>query len=376
MVSRIVWFSEQGRNYKGPLLGSGLTSLFTVIIGSFFDYFFREQNPLANPTIWIGLFITAFFLFWWGISTDRVYQWLAKRSIRSRFKNAKVGVLSISENDDEEVKSLLRSTDFTPEMWLNHLRSNSVSVEKTTDLSMNENYSILLNPFGELYLEDDTMNLKTFQAIKDYIKKGGVFVNTAGLAFFYMWNQKTKIEGLTGPMLEAYAGDAITKPIMNDPHIMDEPHTYTSSIALQPIVIPDGSSLIDTWLFKNFGIRTSLGDERPLRAEGVNSFRDIIEKDLVVHEFRSALRCEHPECQLIPIIRSEYVYRPTGKKHECYPIAAVKYGLGYLILVGLVLKEDKDLSLVVRTIKGVIEKLRKRGFLEIASLSNSALSPR
>jgi len=355
MLSRVVWFCEQSRTYRGPLLGSGLASLLTVIVGSFFD-FYRGLNPLLNPTILIALLISVFFLSWWSFSTDRTYRRFAESLVKSRFKSPKIGVLSPGEISDKEVKDLLRSTVYTPEMWFKYLRSNSFEVERISDLIMKDDFSILFNPFGELYLEEDTTNLKTFQKIKEYVKKGGVFVNTAGLAFYYMWNQKTKIEGLTGPMLEAYSGNAVTTTKGSN--------IYESSIALQPVVMPDGSSLIDTWLYKNFGVRTTLGDERSLKAEAVNSFREIIEKNLDVQEFRSALRCEHPECQLVPIIRSEYVYQPTGRKHECFPIAAVKYGLGYLILVGLRLKEDKDLSLVTRAIKKVIEKLSKKGFLE------------
>jgi len=356
MLSRIVWFCEQSRSYRGPLLGSGFASLLTVIVGSFFDYSYRGLNPLSDSTILIALLISVFFLTWWSFSTDIIYLKFGKSLIRSRFRNPKIGVLSPTEVSDEEIKDLLRSTVYTPALWLNHLRSESLKVEKTSDLGIKDDFSIIFNPFGELYLEEDTTNLKTFQKIKEYVKKGGVFVNTAGLAFFYMWNPKTKIEGLTGPMLETYSGRAVTKP--------KESNIYESSIVLQPIVIPDDSSLIDTWLYKNFGIRTTLGDKRSLKAEAISSFSEIIESSLDVQEFRSALRCEHPECQLVPLIRSEYIYQPSGRKHECYPIAAVKYGLGYLILVGLRLNGDKDLLLVTRAIKKVIEKLSKEGVLE------------
>jgi hypothetical protein len=340
MLSRIVWFCEQGRPYRGPLLGSGLGSLLTVIVGSFFDYSYKGLNPLSDSTILIALLISVLFLTWWSFSTDTIYRKFGESLVKSRFKNPKIGVLSPTEVSDEEIKDLLRSTAYTPELWLNDLRSESFEAEKTSDLNLKGDFSIIFNPFGELYLENDTTNLKTFQKVKEYVRKGGVFVNTAGLAFFYMWNPKTKIEGLTGPMLKTYSGSAVTKQKSSS--------TYESAIALQPIVIPDGSSLIDTWLYENFGVRTTLGDERLLKAEAVGSFDGIIEKNSDIQEFRSALRCEHPECQLIPIIRSEYVYQPTGRKHECYPIAAVKYGFGYLILVGMVLKEDKDLSLVTR----------------------------
>jgi len=278
--------------------------------------------------------------------------------VKSRFKDPKIAVLSLNEMDKAEVKNLLRATVYTPEIWYKLLSSYHLKAEQITDLTMKNEYSIIVNPFGELCLEEDITNLKTFQRIKEYIKRGGVFVNTAGLAFFYMLNPKTKIEGLTGPMLHTYSGRALTKPAKEDAN------TYESSIFLQPIVIPDDSSLIDTWLYKNFGVRTTLESGRTLKAKSVESFNGLIDNGVKVQEFRSALRCESSEAQLIPIIRSEYVYQPTGRKHECYPIAAVKYGIGYLILIGMALKEEKDLTLVLKAIMKIIEKLRENGLLE------------
>jgi len=228
---------------------------------------------------------------------------------------------------------------------------------------------MLLNPFGELYLEEDTTNLKTFQKIKEYIKAGGVFVNTGGLAFYYMWNPRTKIEGLPGPMLEFYTGQALTKPTDNA-SIASHGNggtcgVYISSISLSPAIDPENSYLTDTWLYKNFGVRTSFWGELPLEAKKTTHFDNFIIENTKIIEFRSALRCETAEAQLIPIIRSEYKYKRTGKIHECYPIAAVKYGRGYLILVGMRLKEEKDLTLVIMAIKKIIERLREKGSLEL-----------
>jgi hypothetical protein len=353
MSMKIVWFCEQGRIYKGPLLGSGLASLFTVIVGSLFNYY-TGANIASNFTIWVALVVSAFFLTWWTFSTDRVYKRIVKESIKSKFKKPKIGIISPNDIANEEIKSLLRSTDYTPDMWVKHLSSDKSTVEKTSDLKIKSDFAVLVNPFGELYPEEDTLNLKTFQAIKEFIRRGGVFVNTAGLAFFYMWNPKTKIEGLTGTVLEGYSGNAETKRITKDSDI------FSSSIVLQPIVYSDGTSLIDTWLYKNFGIRTSLGEERSLDAEAVS----LNNGKWKVHEFRSALRCENPDCHLIPIVRSEFIYQPTGKKHECYPIAAVKYGHGYLILVGLRLKSEGEISIISDTIKKIIDRLAEKGCIE------------
>lgn len=350
----LIWLGEQVKPYKGPFLGAGLASLLTAIANSFYDYFYRSLNPL--PAVLIPLVISLIFLFCWFQTYEKWYQILARRLLRSRFKNPKIAILSVSGIDEMERKKLLRSTVYTPEDWYNRLCSNNIA-EKTIDLSMKNDYSIILNPFGELYPEEDTTNLKTFQKIKEYIKNGGVFVNTAGLAFYYTWNPKTKFEGLTGKMLETYSGSAITR--------LTNACTYESTISLTPVVIPDDPPLKDTLLYENFGVRTTLGRERSLQAKNATHFDNIIDKSTEVKEFRSAFRCETTESRLIPIIRSDFRYYDAGRKHECYPIAAVKYGRGYLIHVGMQLKKEEDLSLVIKAIKKIIERLREEGSLEL-----------
>jgi hypothetical protein len=369
----LIRLGELVKPYKGPFLGAGVASFLTAIASSFYDYFYRGLNPL--PAVLIPLVISLTFLFCWFQTYEKWYQILARRLLRSQFKNPKIAILSVRGIDEIETKKLLRSTVYTPEDWYSHLCSNNISAEKTIDLSMKNDCFIILNPFGELYLEEDTTNLKTFQKIKEYIKNGGVFVNTAGLAFWYMQNPKKTHDDLTGSMVETYEGEVITEPIEWNPETKLErfsgPKLQTNEegvrtklkIHLTPVVIPGNSYLTDTWLYKNFGVHTTLGDKRPLKAKNAAHF-DIIEGESEVLEFRSALRCESAEAQLIPIIQGEFEYQ-KDRKVDCYPIAAVKYGRGYLILNGMVLEEEKHLLLVVEVIKKIIERLREEGALEL-----------
>jgi len=359
ILAWLIRLYEHSKTYKPELLGAALVSLVTFAAGSFIDYFYRGLNPFENPAIVAPLVISVPFFVWWLLSTYGIYQRLAKALMKSRFVDPKIAVLSLGKMNETDIKDLLRHTVYTPELWYERLRSSNLKAEKITDLTMKDDYSAIVNPFGELYLEEDIRNLKTFQHIKEYIKRGGVFVNTAGLSFYYMWNPKTRTEGLTGPMLETYRLEAL-------PGVKKKGSVpRQSAIILRPIVIPDDSSLIDSWLYKNFGVRTTLGRERSLDAKAVSPFDDVIDRSARVTEFRSAVRCESSESRLIPIIRCEYEYGPTSRKHECYPIAAVKYGIGYLILVGMILKEEKDFSLVIRTIKKISEILNETGSLEM-----------
>lgn len=351
-----IWISERIKPYRNTIFGMWAISLITLLLTLYISYFITHQNPC--PAVLIPFCITLISFPLWFLTWEKCYRYFAKKMLQSRFKNPKIAILSVNGMDETETKELLRSTVYLPKDWDERLRSSDIHAKITTGLSIDRDYSMLLNPFGELYLEEDTANLKTFQKIKEYIKTGGVFVNTGGLAFYYMWNPRTKIEGLPGPMLEFYTGQALTKPT-------DNASTYESSITLSPAIDPENSYLTDTWLYKNFGVRTSFWGEFSLEAKNTTHFDNFIIENTKIPEFRSALRCETAEAQLIPIIRSEYKYKHTGKIHECYPIAAVKYGRGYLILVGMRLKEEKDLTLVIIAIKKIIERLREKGTLEL-----------
>ena len=134
VVEKLIRWSEHFKPYKGPFLGAGLASLLTAIASSFYDYSYRGLNPL--PSVLIPLVIAVIFLACWYLTTEKLYQRLAKKLTMSRFKNPKIAVLSVSGVDEIETKKLLRSTDYTPEDWYNRLCSNDISAEKTIDLSM------------------------------------------------------------------------------------------------------------------------------------------------------------------------------------------------------------------------------------------------
>ena len=57
------------------------------------------------------------------------------------------------------------------------LESTSFKCKLIMDSDGLEEFSIILNPFGELYLEEDLGNQRSFRKIKEYVKHGGVFVN-------------------------------------------------------------------------------------------------------------------------------------------------------------------------------------------------------
>lgn len=79
-------------------------------------------------------------------------------------------------------------------------------------------------------------------------------------------------------------------------------------------------------------------------------------------------RNAHGDTRVIPIPRYRYVYQipqpaPAQTLREMFPIAAVEYIAGFLLLVGLALRKDEELDYVIRCLDVVME-LRTSGSLE------------
>jgi hypothetical protein len=53
---------------------------------------------------------------------------------------------------------------------------------------INNKYAVLINPFGEVYPENDLQDYNCFRIIENYFTDGGIFVGFGGLLFFYGWD--------------------------------------------------------------------------------------------------------------------------------------------------------------------------------------------
>jgi hypothetical protein len=55
----------------------------------------------------------------------------------------------------------------------------------------NSNFSVVINPFGEIYPEVGNAEGVGFKTIASYIRDGGIFVNSGGQSFAYSWDVNT-----------------------------------------------------------------------------------------------------------------------------------------------------------------------------------------
>jgi hypothetical protein len=345
-LKALLKISMWGKKYKGDFLAGTIAFSFplmaTLALGGL-----PSLTAISTYPSVFGLIATISPLV---LSLDSISTPLLKTYRKYKVKKTyKIGILNGRIQGD--TGNLPKMPLYTPEDWQSRLISNDNTIDLIPVNDVTDKYSIVLNPFGEEYPEQDKANLSSLQQITKFIQNGGIFVNSAGLAFFYGWDGNK--QDITGELFETYKIDKI-------------PGT------LEPQVLLDMSSLTKTTLFRIFGIRTTFFEPSLLQSTSVDDkyFKDLnqVGDSMIVKEFRSAYRCEKSNVLLIPLLKAEHTWKKlddTLKTIDCYPIAAVNIGRGYLVLNGLALDtlRPEDFEKEVEAIKRIIKKLGEVGTL-------------
>ena len=188
-------------------------------------------------------------------------------------------------------------------------------------LDISNKFSIIINPFGENFPEQDTKLHKTFYKICEYIKNGGFYICTAG-AF---WSHQNTIT------------------------------SETSDWALKSLE-DGGQSLKHSFLFFDFGVVTTGGSDEPTdvvcyqKEKDKKYFGELLKEDTKILRYR-ALTNESSD--YIPLVREN--------DDKSFPVAIVRYGKGYLVHAGGALNsvESTEFRILIQVIKSlVINKFR------------------
>jgi hypothetical protein len=233
---------------------------------------------------------------------------------------------------------------FNEHDWFSLLEGNSAYTVRIISVTqIDDSFAIILNPFGEIYPEEDIATRTSFDRIKEYIENGGIFVNTSGTAFYYMWDSSTGRQGTTGLPLETY-------------QIVDS--------ILEPVEIPGHTSVRHSWMEQNFQITTTIGLSQYIRvyqsAADIQRIGDLtnIGGSIFIEEYRSSIYGP----KLIPLLRSRLPINNFGA--ECYPVSATKFGLGYLILFGLTPNTRGWKEKVTTSIEMICSRIHLSGSIE------------
>lgn len=158
-----------------------------------------NSNPIAPWLWWIGILIFLIWGFLLIVSFTKLFEgllsWGAKKLRARRFVHPRILVLNGNFDYQNVVTPELIYTDKKPEDWQRELQKLKSSwrielgcIEQIYD----DNPDIVINPFGEVYPEEDFSHHTTFRKVRDYVHGGGVYINVAGYPFYYQYNDVNK----------------------------------------------------------------------------------------------------------------------------------------------------------------------------------------
>lgn len=260
-------------------------------------------------------------------------------------KPIKIGVLNGFSTDPLNEKRcepvyVSKDADFW-EHYFGALKRNEAQkydVNKILSSQISEAFAVIINPFGEAYPESNIRSRDTYEQIKFFIENGGVFANTAGFAFFYSWDH-TKGE---------------RKAISKERFLL-VPHPGAKTL-------PEFISFSGTLLYLDFGVGVTSDSPNHKGPHKVKTFqkKEDIEKfgklgPIEVKEFR-ALRGENTtgvEC--IPILRAK-----CSVFGEIYPIAAIPFGKGFLLVGGFIMETKEEARLFANAVDAFCNWMSKK----------------
>lgn len=277
--------------------------------------------------------IAMLLLYVLNVFHEAIELWWSWRRFRTPVK---MGVL-LGFVDDKEKGERCKPIFSNDGAWSNYFKNSSSKSGKSFDVDEIywskdfEKYAVLLNPFGEIYLEEDRRNFSTYERIKDFISEGGIFCCTGGFPFYYYWD-----------------------PILNTP-IETTPKTRIADA----LSYKDIRLFFDSLVSKDFGAIILNFPDSPTPAptyqvpDDTKFFGDLSEvggTDKVL-EFRSLSEGTRG---LIPGLRIRH-----GKEDK-FALAAISYGEGYLIIAGMDVRTNVEFEKLAKAITNFTLEIANR----------------
>jgi hypothetical protein len=253
----------------------------------------------------------------------------AKKKRSKLFKNPKVLVLDGRIEDTNEVAPEPAITNNQPTDWKRALTeppsSHNVDIGPIELIRKSQIYQVVVNPFGEAYPEEDIYTYQTFEKICDYVFSGGVFVNVAGIPFWYCHD----------PRDPQFIGKRVIAGQIRRDFIRDETTIIQNRLLIS--LFPQLRDLSENVIVET----TQSSEERRIFGDLTNAGGDSKAK---------MFRAYRPGTSgAIPLLRSE--------NPDHWLIISMKYGDGFFLLAGFDLRGEghSSFSKVVMAIKSWIE---------------------
>ncbi len=315
MNTHVASIRQSARRWLTLLIAPSAISLAAIIITN-------TATAQATPSwLWVSTGIAAivsFLLYGIGYRYDfeDALSNLARRLRSQRFRKPRVLILdgTINGEQNQSPPTAVHS-DRAPIDWRTAFESLGWRVE----LGPNQQVlreplpDIVVNPFGEVYPEADFVSSKTASDMRSYVWNGGIYVNVAGIPFWYRYDPTSRKRETAGRVEGIFEEKAIWKSLFYD---------------LFPSLSPVGDPELVTCTqseddIKRFGDITNAGG-----AKTVKKFR--------AYAIQSAL---------IPLLRDE--------AQQFYVIGAYLYGQGSFIIAGIQIAADEvSFRKVIAAVRG------------------------
>lgn len=291
--------------------------------------------------------ITLLILFLSLLSVTVKSEWIGENywnyNMRRKFKTPAIGILH--EVQCENSADGHPYTSFFANDWNTDLRRLGLNSELITIDQLSDRYAVVIDPYGEVYLERDPILLYSFQKIKEYVSRGGIFVCAGGVAFFYCWDSRTQ--------------HRITLSKIVQPFVQVQ-----QNIFIPQFFYPPSYSLVDILVNEHFGVSV-LGDtQRPPSApigwqpifqtqqanEDIQYVGDLSQVGGTnqVFVFRPVMPITR---SCIPFLRAN-----VPNFGEVYPIAGIPYERGLLVVCGVDLSTNARVG-NINIARGEFEKI-------------------
>jgi len=267
-------------------------------------------------------------------------------------KPIKIGVFngfSLNQSSENQCKPVITYED--ADFWKRYfsaLKRNDLpkyDVKEILSSAISEEFAVIMNPFGEAYPELNIHSRDTYEQIKFFIENGGVFANTAGFAFFYSWDHAT--------------GE---KKAISEERFLLVPKAADKIKGLQELLGFSGTLLyLD---FRAFVTSDDVGHMGPHEVETFQTKEDI-EKfgklgPIKLKEFRSLRNETIKNVECIPILRAN-----CSVFGEIYPVAAIKFGKGFLVVGGFIIEREEEAKLFAKAVDAFCNWMSKSHIIDL-----------
>jgi hypothetical protein len=278
-------------------------------------------------------FITVFILY---LRSDWVGEKIWTSHMRRKATSPIIGILHEAQCENQQdghPYTAFLSADWNVAIRRLNLNTDIISIDQLSD-----KYSVIINPYGEVYPETDPISMSSFQRIKEYIRRGGIFVCAGGVPFFYCWDSRTHHRITLAKILQTY--------------VQIGQNNLGQNVLAPTFFYPPPYSLMENPVSEHFGVNV-IGDIQP-PPNAPTGWQPIFQTNQANEDiqyvgnlaqiggtnqvviFRSILpitRC------CIPFLRAN-----IPNFTEVYPIAGIPYERGLLIVCGMNLNSGASIG--------------------------------